>query len=117
MFTRRELPRIPGAELRFARGPVAAMRGELLAAAGGKHLWLVGGGELAAQFQRAGMLDELWLSVIPLVLGGGAPLFGDASIGALELQSVTPFARGIVELRYSLLTPSEPREAPRHETT
>jgi len=102
VFTQRELPRIPGAELRFVRGPVAPLRAELAAAGGGKNLWLVGGGELAGQFQRAGMIDELWLSVIPRVLGAGAPLFGDASIGALELERVTQFQRGIVELRYRL---------------
>jgi dihydrofolate reductase len=102
VFTRRELPAIAGANLRFVRGELAPLRAELLAAAGGKHLWLVGGGALAAQFQSEGMLDELWLSVMPLVLGGGARLFGSARVPALQLQGVTPFQRGIVELRYAL---------------
>lgn len=102
VFSHHTLPTIEGADLRFVRGELAEHAQEILAAAGGKHLWLVGGGALAAQCVRLGLLHELWLSVIPLVLGGGAPLFGDAAIPALSLQRVTQFARGIVELRYTL---------------
>jgi dihydrofolate reductase len=35
----------------------------------------VGGGDLAAQFLEAGALDEIVLSVAPVMLGSGAPLF------------------------------------------
>jgi dihydrofolate reductase len=61
----------------------------------------VGGGDLAAQFLRCGLVDELWLSVIPVVLGTGAPLFGHVvQRSALSLSELTRFGRGVVELRY-----------------
>jgi len=102
VFTRRQWPVVPGADIRFVDGEVSELHPQLLAAAGPRNLWLVGGGELAAQFQRHGLIDELWLSVIPLVLGGGMSTFGRYAVSGLELEHVTPFARGIVELRYRL---------------
>jgi dihydrofolate reductase len=45
------------------------------AAAGGKNVWIVGGGDLAGQFADAGLLDELIVYIAPVTLGGGAPLF------------------------------------------
>jgi dihydrofolate reductase len=43
-----------------------------------RRLWLVGGGELAAQFAAQGLLDELVLSTVPCRLGQGIGLFGDS---------------------------------------
>lgn len=42
--------------------------------AGGRDVWVVGGGNLAAQFADHGLLDEVVVSIAPLTLGGGAPL-------------------------------------------
>ena len=47
----------------------------MTAAAGGKDLWMVGGGDLAAQFAEAGLLDEVVVSIAPVTLGAGQPLF------------------------------------------
>ena len=63
---------------------------------------MVGGGNLVAQFARRGLLDEIWLAVIPLVLGAGAPLLPAAVPGPLELTEVTRFPRGVIELRYAV---------------
>jgi dihydrofolate reductase len=101
VFTRRSLPRIAGADIRFVHGAVADLHAEMSAASVGKHLWLVGGGDLALQFARAGLVDELWLSVIPVVLGAGVPLFGALHV-PLSLTEVTRFGRGVVELRYRI---------------
>lgn len=43
-------------------------------AAAGKNVWVVGGGDLAGQFDDVGRLDQLILSVASVTLGGGAPL-------------------------------------------
>jgi dihydrofolate reductase len=74
IFTHRELPRIPGANLNFVRGEVAPVHREMVAAAGDKNVWLVGGGELVGSFADAGLLDELILGVAPATLGSGAPV-------------------------------------------
>ncbi len=47
----------------------------MTAAAGGKNVWVVGGGDLAAQFADAGLLDEVLVTIAPVTLGAGAPLF------------------------------------------
>jgi dihydrofolate reductase len=75
IFTSRELPGLPGADLRFVSGPVEPVHAEIAALLGeGKDLWVVGGGELVGMFLDAGLLDELHLGVAPVFLGGGAPL-------------------------------------------
>jgi dihydrofolate reductase len=60
--------------VRFARGDVRAVHEAMTAAAGGKDLWVVGGGDLAGQFADAGLLDEIIVYLAPVTLGGGAPL-------------------------------------------
>lgn len=74
VFTHRELPLVSGANLRFVAGDVTPVHDEMTAAAAGKNIWVVGGGELAGQFADAGRLDELILGVTPVFLGSGAPL-------------------------------------------
>jgi dihydrofolate reductase len=46
----------------------------MTAAAGGKNIWIVGGGDLVGQFADQGLLDDIMLGVAPVLLGGGAPL-------------------------------------------
>ena len=41
----------------------------------GKHIFHMGGGELARSFLEADLIDELYLGVVPILLGGGLPLF------------------------------------------
>lgn len=75
VFTTRELPVPEGADIRFVSGPVADVLAEIRAAAGDGDIWVVGGGDLAGQFLDAGVLDEIALSVAPVALTAGAPLF------------------------------------------
>ena len=74
VFTSRALPIPEGADVRFVAGDVKAHLEAIRAAAGGVDIWIVGGGELAAQFADAGALDEIRMSVAPVALGAGAPL-------------------------------------------
>ncbi|MEA2212786.1 MAG: hypothetical protein QOF83_2734 [Solirubrobacteraceae bacterium] len=74
VFTTRELPRVPGADIRFVRGPVREALPAIRAAAAGQNVWVVGGGDLAGQFLDVGALDEIGVSLAPVTLGSGAPL-------------------------------------------
>lgn len=74
VFTHRDLPDIPGAEVHVVSGDVVPVYDELVAAADGKDVWLVGGGDLVGQFDDAGLLDEIQVHMTPVVLGAGAPL-------------------------------------------
>jgi dihydrofolate reductase len=53
-------------------GAVEDLHPQLLAAAEGKDIWIVGGGEVAAQFISAGLVDQLIVSYAPCSLGTGA---------------------------------------------
>lgn len=74
VFTHRPLPAVPGAALTFSQGSVRDAHQQMTAAAGGRNIWLVGGGDLAGQFADEGLLDEILLGVAPVTLGAGAPL-------------------------------------------
>jgi dihydrofolate reductase len=74
VFTRRDLPVVPAADIRFIRDDVAPVHKAMVAAAGGRNVWIVGGGDLAGQFADAGLLDELTAMIAPVTLGAGAPL-------------------------------------------
>lgn len=74
IFTHRRLPAIPGANLRFVSGDVGVVHDEMVAAADGRDVWIVGGGELVGAFADQGRLDEVRFSVAPAVVVGGAPL-------------------------------------------
>ena len=101
VFTHRELPRIPGADVRFVAGDVAPVHREMADAAGERDVWLVGGGELAGAFADAGLIDELVLSVAPVLLAGGAPLLPRRLEGRLRLTDAR-VAGVFAELRYAV---------------
>jgi dihydrofolate reductase len=74
VFTHRQLPVVPNAPVAFTRGDVAAVHAEMVRAAGGRNVWIVGGGDLAGQFAEVGLLDEVIVYIAPVTLGAGAPL-------------------------------------------
>ncbi|MCE3262409.1 MAG: deaminase [Pseudoduganella sp.] len=101
VFSTRALPAIPGADLRFVQGDVRPVHAAMCAAAAGKNVWIVGGGELAGQFHDAGLLDELIVQVGSVTLGRGKPLFPRRlTQPPLALQSVRQIGSGMAELRY-----------------
>ena len=74
VFSRRQLPLVPGADIRLVQGDVAHVHAEMVAAANGKNVWVAGGGDLVGQFLDRGLLDELILTLAPVMLRAGAPL-------------------------------------------
>ena len=89
-------------EVRIAAAKVEDLHGEMTAAAGDRNLWIVGGGGLASQFAESGLLDDLILTVVPVVLGEGKRLFERPLPKALQLTGTTVFDSGMVELSYEL---------------
>lgn len=73
VMTHRTFPR-PGGDVRFSAEPVGVVHAAVRAAAAGRHVWLVGGGELVGQFHDAGLLDEVRVQFAPATLGAGSPL-------------------------------------------
>ena len=103
VFTHRDLT-VPGeADVRFVQGDVRPGHDEMRTAAGGKNLWIVGGGGLAGQFHDAGLLDELIVQVGSVTLGAGKPLFPRRLLSpCLRLDSVRQMGTSMVELRYQV---------------
>lgn len=109
VFTSRSLPTVPGADIRFVRGDVRPVHREMVEEAGGKNLWIVGGGELAGQFFDHGLLDELIVQITPVTLGGGAPLLPRRiAEPPLRLESVVRYGDAFAELRYAVARGSAP---------
>ena len=73
IFTHRQLEAVAG-PIAFASGDVASVHAEMVAAAEGRNVWIVGGGDLAGQFAEQGLLDEVIVYIAPVTLGAGAPL-------------------------------------------
>jgi dihydrofolate reductase len=74
VFTTRALPRPAGADVRFMAGRPQDALPAIRAAAAGRDIWMVGGGDLAGQFFDAGALDQIDVSIAPVTLAAGAPL-------------------------------------------
>ena len=76
------------------------MHAEMVAAAGERNIWIVGGGDLAGQFADAGLLDEVIVYIAPVTLGAGAPLL----TRRVELQLEETGRNGdFVAARYSVV--------------
>jgi dihydrofolate reductase len=69
----------------------------------GKDFWLFGGADLTSSFMNAGLVDELFLSVHPILLGAGKPLFINLHDRIkLTLTDSKTYSTGLVSLTYKL---------------
>jgi dihydrofolate reductase len=79
-------------------GAEAALR-QAKEAAGGKDIAIGGGAETVQQYLAAGHVNEMWLHVVPVILGGGARLLDN--VGDLKLEPVQTVATPeVVHLKY-----------------
>lgn len=68
----------------------------------GTNVWLIGGAETISMFLNLGFVDEIILSIIPVVLGSGVPLFKDVGREVkLELIKTSNYDK-LVELHYKV---------------
>ncbi len=111
VFTHRELAAFPGADLTFVRGDVNEWAGDVARSANGKDVWVLGGGSLAGQFVDEGLLDEMLLYTIPVLLGGGRPLFAMRGRTRITPTFSREYAGGVRETRYDIIkAPGQTRE-------
>lgn len=67
----------------------------------GKDIWLYGGSSLITSFMNLGLVDEIRLSVHPVILGEGKPLFIDINQRVnLELVESRAYSSGVMQLIY-----------------
>lgn len=90
----------PGVE--FVSEPVKAFA-QRLRTKPGKHIWMMGGGELVASFLDAGEIDEFDIHVIPVFIGQGIPLVAPRHRDVpLRLLASKKYPDGVVRLRYAV---------------
>jgi dihydrofolate reductase len=88
-----------GTTFHFVTDGIESALDRARAAAGDREVSLGGGASVAQQYLAAGLLDELVLSVVPIMLGGGARLLDN--VGAVELEQVEAVAApGVTHIRY-----------------
>ena len=97
VLSSRELPVPDGQDVRFGDDFQ-----EMIASAGNRSLWIVGGGGVASQFAEAGLLDDVWLTVVPVVLGAGKPVFDRLPGPPMRLTASLPRRSGMIELRFEV---------------
>ncbi len=96
----RNLPITKKENVVFISEGVLAFAGKLKSEKG-KDVWLVGGGELACSFLEADLVDEMILSVHPILLGKGIPLFRESdSRRDFKLLGCQTYSSGLVQLHY-----------------
>ena len=67
-----------------------------------RNIWLVGGAMLSQRFLSLGLVDEIRLTIAPVLLGEGLRLFGDSlTEERWDLKNVVAYKNGFVELTYS----------------
>ncbi len=70
-------------------------------AAHGADVWLAGGASVANQYLAAGLVDEIDVSIAPVVLGGGERLFEGLRAGSLKLTQIRAVdAPGVTHIKY-----------------
>jgi dihydrofolate reductase len=70
----------------------------------GRHIWMMGGGELIASFLDAGEIDEFMVHVIPTMIGEGIPLVAPRRrLVPLTLRRSKHYADGVVSLHYDVV--------------
>jgi dihydrofolate reductase len=99
---------VTGREWRPARKSVEFYSGDLKTLVDVKlapryrNIWLVGGATLCQCFLELGLVDEIKLTIAPVLLGEGVRLFGGSlTEQRWNLKNVVAYKNGFVELSYS----------------
>lgn len=101
VLTHRELPRTRDT-VEFCSGDLAHLVHERLKPAF-RSIWFVGGGAVAGECLRLGLVDEVRYSIMPVLIGEGIPFFDglDKDV-ALHLVEVKGYKSGMVALRHEV---------------
>jgi dihydrofolate reductase len=100
-YPRDPLPMEGGTTFHFVTDGIESALEQARAAAGEKDVSIGGGASVVQQYLGAGLLDELHVSVVPILLGGGARLFdnlGEPKPRVRQVEAVE--APGVTHIRY-----------------
>jgi dihydrofolate reductase len=92
-----------GTTFHFVTGGIESALAQAKDAARGLDVWLAGGASVANQYLAARLVDEIDVSVAPVILGGGARLFEGLDAGSLALEQVRAIdAPGVTHIKYEV---------------
>jgi dihydrofolate reductase len=102
VFTKERRPKLDS-NVTFVANPVHLTKGLLNES--GKDIWLVGGSQIISILLNACLIHELIISIHPVILGNGIPLFENVrKIKRLKLMKSQPFKSGLIQLHYNIST-------------
>jgi dihydrofolate reductase len=102
VVTSRVLPRVRST-VEFYSGNLRSLVDERLRPAF-DSIWIAGGGQLCGECLRLGLVDEIQLSLLPVLIGDGIPFF--QALGRdvpLHLQEMKAYKSGVVALRHAVV--------------
>jgi dihydrofolate reductase len=99
---RERLPMQGGTTFTFVTDGIASALEQARSAAGGMDVAVAGGASAVRQYLAAGMLDELYLHVVPVILGAGERLLDDIGGPALEQVKVVP-SPSVTHIKYRVV--------------
>jgi len=100
---REPLPMQGGTTFHFVSDGIESALRQATDAAQGRDVWLAGGAAVANQYLAAGLVDELEVSIAPLILGAGERLFAGLDRGALGLKQIRAVeAPGVTHIKYQV---------------
>jgi dihydrofolate reductase len=104
----RQPPEHPAAGVEFVTTPVKTFMRKMRAQSG-KHIWMMGGGELIAAFLDAGEIDEFDIHVMPTFIGQGIPLVAPRHRDIeLKMLAAKKYPDGVVRLKYAVVNALTP---------
>jgi dihydrofolate reductase len=90
-----------GTTFHFVTSGIESALAQAQDAAGERDIWLAGGAATVNQYLAAGLVDEIDISIAPLILSSGARLFDGVEPGALELEQIRAVdAPGVTHVKY-----------------
>jgi dihydrofolate reductase len=101
VVTNEELDKPEGADIEFHSGDLKKLISNVNSVAK-KDIWLIGGAQLTQSLLRESLIDEMIISVMPVLLGSGISLFGATEIPVeLTLLKSQDYGSGVVQVHYS----------------
>ena len=92
-----------GTTFHFVTGGIESALEQARSAAGGRDVLINGGASVIRQYLAAGVVDEMTLSIAPILLRAGEPLF-DETTSDLKLQQLRAVeAPGVAHLKYRVV--------------
>jgi dihydrofolate reductase len=103
VLTNRPPPGPPDDQHTFVSGPITGAVARAKGAAGDKDVEVLGS-DITGQCLQAGLIDEIFVLVLPVLLGRGTPLFTGAGLDRVNLESTTSTtSAGITAMRFRVV--------------